>query len=76
MHLDSSAIIIFLQNLRWLHRLQSALHVWFKREYKWWYPIELGRRLLLILMAVPFPSDKVSKYKKKLNLKAITLFKD
>lgn len=58
-----------MQNIRWLHRLQSALHVWFKKEYKWWYCIELGRRFLLLLMVVPFPGNQVSFYTSFINYK-------
>lgn len=41
----------------WFKRIQKALCFWFKDRYKWWYSVELFRRLILILMVVPFPGN-------------------
>ena len=58
----SSSIELFFQDPVWFKRIQKALCFWFKDRYKWWYSVELFRRLILILMVVPFPGNGVCMY--------------
>ena len=42
---------------QWLNRLENALVF---EKYQWWGAVELARRLLLLVLVVPFPRNDVS----------------
>ena len=41
-------------------RLSRAVIYPFKYQYRWWYSVELTRRFVIVLMAVPFLENNVS----------------
>ena len=48
------------QRIVWIQRLSRAVVYPFKYQYRWWYSVELTRRFVIVLMAVPFPRNNVS----------------
>ena len=50
----------FLQRPSWLRHTAEIMRKGFKKSYKWWATVELGRRMLLLLSVVPFPGKNVS----------------
>ena len=45
----------------WFRRMTEPMSAGFKSGCKWWFPVELSRRFLLLLMAVLFPGSIVRK---------------
>ena len=52
----------FIQNPGWLRHTAEVVQKGFKKQYRWWATVELGRRVLLLLVIVPFPGKDVSDY--------------
>ncbi|XP_064382704.1 uncharacterized protein LOC135331461 [Halichondria panicea] len=43
------------RRLYWLRNISAPLKESYKDDLKWWFSVELGRRLLLLLLIVPLP---------------------
>lgn len=53
-------MLVFLQRPWVFRRSFEPLVIPFKKQYKWWSSVELGRRIILVLFIVSFPQNEVN----------------
>ncbi len=60
--------------LYWLRNISVPLKKDYKDELKWWFGVELARRLIFLLLFVPLPTTNVSLHHWQVIIHAFLVF--